>query len=670
MRQWVRWLGFGGIIGAMVMLAVGEASAQRVFGFGRSEGEVEFGLDWSREDTRSAEASSKFQKTRYEERLGIRRVGSFILHPRLITSNFGGTFGLFQEEDRFDGQESSRTGTLLGYSFDSVILSEKPYTVTLFTNRNQSVLSREFGGRSEITFENRGGTFRLREDSFLQALGFPYFTSVLGARQELTEEETTVLGQTFRRDEVRTVVSYDGNKGFQTSDLNLRYEFTDLDDRENPRGNFQSHTAGLSYSLDFGPTLNRRWDSRLRYFSRTGRTRSTFLSADEELRLDHHEDLFTDYRYRFSLSEAEAGVTTTHTGAVLLQHQLYKSLTTRLQSDGSLQDLPSGERVRYGGEVDLGYRRALPWRGQLFGGAGTRYQVDDNRFTVSRIDVIDEPHTAPVPLGGGAGFTLANPFVITSTIVVVDTRGGARLATTLGVDYVIVQEGDSTKIVPLAGSPVILAGDPLAVSYAFEVDPSLKFSAISWHGTAGVDFRWIALSFAHQQTEQTRLSGRDGRFLDDRTSDTARLELRGEWERVRALATALYQIQESRRLEFTTWRFGQFLSFRPRFDLVLSLNAQESFTEFTVPRRRSESYSARGDLTWTPLPSLFVNGFAGLRVFQDSELPTETVREAGLRAGWSFGKLEVAPTFTWTDRERGTVETTNLRGDLRVIRRF
>ncbi|MFQ5524481.1 MAG: hypothetical protein ACE5F5_13070, partial [Acidimicrobiia bacterium] len=449
-----------------------------------------------------------------------------------------------------------------------------------------------------------------------------------------------------------------------------RYEFTNLDDRQDPRGDFQTQIASLSYDLDFGPTLNRRWTSRLQYSAHTGRSPSMLLSADEELRLDHYENLFTEYRYRFSRSEANARATTTHIGTILLQHEFYKNLTTRLETDGRVQDIVSGERTSYGTEAELSYRRSLPWQGGVFGRAGARYQVNDNRFETSHLDVIDEPHTAPGQFGGSAGFVLANPFVVTSTIVVVDRRGGGSLPTTLGVDYVLVQEGDFTRIVPLAGSPVILAGDPLVVSYAFDVDPNQKFSTVFWHGHAGVDFRWIAFTLSREQSEQTLLSGRDGQFLDDRIMDTARLELRGDWERVRGLVTTQYQIEDSTHIGFSAWQFGQSLSLRPLSDVVLHLNAQESFTDFTLPQRVSERYSGRADLTWTPLPSLFVNGFTRFHVFEDTELPTETLREVGLRVHWRFGKLEVTPTFTWTVRERGTVETADFHGDLRVIRRF
>lgn len=671
MSRWSRRLAFGAILAGAVVLASGEVVAQPWIGLGTWDGALESGFALDRRETKGGSGSNTTSATtRYDERLTVRNTGTYYLDPRLVSTSFSGSFGLFQEQDRFDKRESSTSGTLLGYTFDTVILSEKPYSASTFASRSENVISREFGGRSEISFENRGGTFRLREDSILQDLGVRYFSSVLGARQEFTKEDTRVLGQTFKRDETRTIITYEGSKGFETSDLSLRYEFTDLQDKGFGPGDFQSHSTDVGYSLDFGENLSRRWTSRLTYFTRSGLASNTFLSADEQLRIDHYDNLFTDYRYLLTRTETDAGATTTNTGSAKVQQRLYRNLTTAATAQASRQDLPNGERTNYYGQLELDYQRAVPGNGRVFAGAGGRYQIDDNQIARSRIDVVDESHAAPIPLGGSAGFLLGNPFVMVSTVVVVDTRGGARLPTTLGVDYLIVQEGDFTKIVPLAASPVILPGDPLAVTYSFDVAASLRFSTVFWHASLGADFRWIAMSFAHEQSDQSRLSGRDGRFLDDRMVDTARLDLRGDWERIAASSNAQYRVQDSTRLAFTSWQFGQALTVRPLADLVASLTAQETFTDFTIPKRRSTNLSTRGDLTWVPLAGLFVNGFASLIASEDSGLPSETIREAGVRIRWTRGKLDMAPTFTWVDRDRGTIRTTDVRIDFRITRRF
>lgn len=648
-----------------------EAAAQPVFGFGAWGGEVELGYERERQETRAPGSPDiEVDRTRYNERLGIRNNGFYLLDPRLVTGNLGFTVDFVQEQTRLDGQETTQDGKLTGYAFDTGFFLAMPYSASLFANRNQNLINHEFGGRSEITYENHGASFRLREDGFLKDAGIPYFSSIVGVRQERTREGATVLGNRFQRDEQRNAVSLEANKGFETADLGLHLEATDVEDRARPGSAFETRTTSLTYSLDFGPTLNRRWDSRVYYFDRTNGGRNTFVTLDERLRLDHHENLTTDYRYLLARIEVPSGETATHTGTVHAQQRLYRDLTTDYTLQGQRQELPDGERTQYAGQLDLNYQRTFRPERRVYARLGGRHQIDDNDLATSRIDVVDEPHAAPSPLGAGAGFTLANPFVIASTIVVVDARGGGRLPTTLGIDYDVVVEGDLTKIVPLPTSPVIQAGDPLLVSYAFQVAPNIRFSTASWWLGGGIDFRWIAVSVLHEQSDQTLLSGQDERFLEDRRTDTAQFELRGDWGRTQARANAAYQAFDSTRLEYTRLQYGEFLYYRPRFDLVLGLAAEQSFTDFALPVRASETRSVRATLDWFAPRGWYITVFAGTRTFEDSELPTETVHEAGARGRRIYGKLEVAPAITWSDRRRGEVEITDTRFDLRAIRRF
>ena len=650
------------------MLFSHEACAQSVFGLGRWGGEVELGYEQDRQVTRSPGSPDlEFNRLRYDERLGIRNQGFFIVDPRLFTGTLGLTFDLFQEHDRFDGNKEYQNGKLTGYAFDAGILSVKPYSATIFANHNENVFNREFGGRSETTFESHGASLRLQEDSFLRDWGGPYLSAILSAREEHTLETTTSLAQRFTRDETRNITTLEANKGFKDADLGFRYEQTEVVDQARPQSAFQTQAANLNYSLDFGPTRNRRWDSSMYYLDRTDGNLATFLTVDERLRIDHHQDLFTDYRYLLLRNDTQFGTTTMQTGTIRANQRLYKNLTTNYTVQGQTQDLPGGNRSNYAGQADLNYRRSLTLDHQVFARLGGRYQLDDSDLAVSRVNVVDEPHTAPSPLGVGVGFTLSNPFTIASTIVVLDS---SRIAATPGVDYDIVQEGDSTKIVPITGSLVISAGENLFVSYAFEVAPSLRFSTASWWLSGGIDFRWIAVSYGHEESDQTLIAGRDGRFLDDRRSDTAQLELRGDWGSVQARAGATYITLDSTRLAYTRWQFSQFLSYRPRFDLLLSLVAEQAFTDFRLPERQSDTQYVRLSLDRFAPSGWYTTVYASQRTLNDSQLPSETLREAGLKARRSYGKLTFVPSLTWSDRERGGAESTDRRLNVIVTRRF
>src|ERR1019366_4930884 len=123
-----------------------------------------------------------------------------------------------------------------------------------------------------------------------------------------------------------------------------------------------------------------------------------------------------------------------------------------------------------------------------------RYEIDQDHIS-GPIAVVDEQHTAPPFFGPGIGFTLNNPFAVTASIVMFDTRGGARIPTTAGVDYTIVSQGQLTQIVILPTTVVILPGDPLTVSYSYVVAPNGRYSTTTWSAGAGVTFGWMAFHF-------------------------------------------------------------------------------------------------------------------------------------------------------------------------------
>jgi len=661
------------IVGTIAMLVIHETRAEPWLAPGTWGGSLELGYERERQQTRTDNSRSDLARSRMNERMEIRNNGFHVVDPKLLTGNLGLTADFFQERGHMDGVENAPHGKLTGYTFDAGILPAKPYTAALFANLNQNILDRPFGGRSDISYETRGATLRLREDSFLKDLGIPHFNSTLGTRQEHTQETTTILNQTLRRDEFRNVLTFDANKGFRTADLGFHYELNDLDNYVRSDTSFQTQAANLTYGLDFGPTLNRRWDSRVYYYDyqrRTGEDTRTFLTVDEQLRLDHHENLFTDYRYLLTRIAAPTGTTTTQTVTLHAQHRLYRNLTTDVTAQGMRQNIADGERTNDAVQLDFNYRRGLAWNGQVFGRVGTRYQIDDNDLAGSSIAVTDEPHTAPAPLGGGAGFTLNNLFVIASTIVVVDTRGGGRVTATLNVDYDVIQEGQYIKIIPLATSPLIQPGDPLLVSYAYETAPNNRFSTVSRWVSAGVDFRWIAFSLARDEYDQTLLSGQDGGYLDDQRRDTAQVELRGDWNRIQARAIALCQTQDSTRLAYTRRQFNQSLNARLPFNFTLGLQAEESVTDFTVPVRTSKTRSLRATLDRYAVNGWYVTAFGAMRALEDSEFANETIREAGVRARRTLGKLDVAPSFTWSHFERGTIEARDRRLMLRATRRF
>ncbi len=650
------------------------SAAAQVFRLGSWSGSLEGVTEFTRLDTKQGTGEeSRSDHVHNATQLTLRNSGMSLYDPRLVNFSLGGTFGLAQDRFSQDGTWTSEDSTLTGYDAFASVLPDQPFSLNLFANRNESVLSRELAGTSEVTTENRGASL------FMRRL---YVPSTLSFRQESLDEESRIANVLARRAERRNIFRYEGQRGWVDSEVDASYEFVDDTDEAFPKLSFQSHQAHLNYSLDFGDELNRRWDSRLSFTTRTGLIESTIWSAAESLRVDHTERFRSDYRYSLLRTETGDIETTTHTAAAGLRHRLYESLTTTAGLDASLQYLPQGEKDTGRGRLDFAYVKRLPLGGRLNAGLGGSLQYENDRFESSESQVSQESHTAATP--AALPIALANPFVGVSSIVVTKTAVGPLPAgcipppgpptpLTLGVDYNLQTSRDVTEIVPIPCAGVIAGinpGDTIAVDYRFTVAPSLAFTTRSWHADLGVDYRWIRVFLNHAQSNQDLVSGRDDRFLNDEQSDTVGAELRYDGGRLHASL-----LGEARRFTSTRVRYDSLRTIG-RADLtivtglVLGANVERTVTEFPDQNRETESRAGRLSLTYAYGSSLFVTASGGVRRLTDTSQPTDQTTEARLSIRWLYRKIEVAPTFEFFERERGDTDTKEYRALLKTIRRF
>lgn len=673
MKWYGHWLCVGIILVRGIFL-IAPAQAQ-VFRLGEWQGSLEYVSDFVRQDTEADTSQrSRFQNVLNQERLALRNVGAFIYDPRLISLSFGGTFGLSQNWLGVDSENETRQGTLLGYDFFTSILPEKGLSLNFFADRSQDLVSGGLPGRTEILSENRGATLFAR---------YLYIPSTLNFRQNLQDQESRSRGIIARRQDRRNVLAYEGFRGWEDSEMSLRYEFIDHADQIFPSSDYQSHEGNLYHSLDFGPELNRRWDSRMRFFTQTGVTELTTLNGDELLRIDHTERLQTNYRYNLLRLETAGGASTNHHGSFQLLHRLYESLTTNLGIDATFQSLPGGKRDIYHGRLDLAYTKRIPWDGRLNIGLSGRMQYDTSRFRVTDSFVPQESHVVATPFA--LPIPLSNAFVVEGSVVVTKIAfgplplgcfppPGPPTPLVLGRDYTLRTVGDITEIEPIACTATtagINPGDTIAVDYRFTVSPSLTFTTGTWRADVSLDYRWIRPFFIHEQTDQNLVSGRDGRFLDDQSSDTLGTELRYDDRRLRASLLGEARRFSSGRIAFDTIRSNQFLGWAIVPELTLTLQSDQSLTDFSVPeKRRTRVLGGRATLIYIIGTGLFGEVFGGLRQLTDTLLPNERIGEAGLRLRLFIRRLEVAPLFEFIDRQRGITTTKEYRATLRIVRRF
>jgi len=655
----------------LCMVAAAHAQTVGSFTFGTWEGSLQTELDLDRERERSDNGpEAVLDRRRMLEQLTVGNDGYSLFDPRLFSGNLRVTLGMLQDSSRENGEPISTHARIDGYSFDATAFGGFPYSGKLFADRAQSFFTQPFG-RTDTTAENRGVGMHLAEDSRLRDMGLPFLSGNLRAEQQhVTENTSGISGQRSYLDEHRDIVTQDGHKGFETADLDWRLEYEDFRDTGTIATEYQSHAGNLNYSQDFGTTRNGRWDSRLSAYERVGGSKYSLDSADESVHIDHRSDLSSDYHYLMTRIATDAGISLSHNLTASVTDQLFKNLSGTAQLTGQRQAIPTGRLTSYSAQGGFNYQHELPYSGRLSARMGVREQFQDNQLVSSSIDIVEESHAAPSSLGAGAGFALNQSFIDPATILVVDTRGGARLTTLAGVDYDLVQEGNLVRVVPIATSLVIRAGDPLVVSYSYRTDPSIRYRTDGNWANLTLDFGWVSLALGHDQADQSLLSGQDSRFLQDLRRDTAQLDLRGHWRQMQAQGGVALTRYDSTHLVYDEMRLYESATYRPSWPWMVVLYSDWTRDDFTLPERHTDRRSTRLTVDHYGPGRWSTNAQLGYRATSDSDGPTESIEDATLGSRLTYGKFSLSSDLSYTKRKRDGSQLDTWRFDLSLGRRL
>lgn len=633
-------------------------------------GSLEFDYMNGRQSTSSANGgASTSTNSGMRETMKIENRGFYILSPKLCTGNMALDLKLNQDKSGSSGGGTVAQGNVIGYAIDATFLAEKPYPASVFANRNQFDTLQSFGGRTVGVNENQGALFHLRENSILNDWGFHWVEANLGISQDHNQSTTTSFGHSQTSDEKSQTLDFDASKGFETADLGFNYKFNDRSNQTFRQGNFQSQVAGLQYSLDFGPTGNRRFDSRLNFMTRNGSAPSTTISNNEHLHIDHFRNLNTDYQYSFAHQKFGDISTTQQNGAFSMAHQLYKNLNTTAGLIGSYNTLSAGTTTAFGGHLGQGYQHSLPGKGNLSLQWSGGYRLNSNNLSASNISVIEEAHSAPNPFGAGVGFLLDHNFAVASSIVVTNVRGGGRSPTFVSVDYVVINESNQIKIVPLPTAG-IFPGDPLVVSYNYQADTNTKYATKSAGFGMLVDYHWISAAFNHQQSEQTPLSG-TSLFLQNTRQDSVQVNLQGSVLKMAANASMGFDNYKSTTSAYQRSKLGSTLIWEIQSNMKMIFGVNASETQYSVPDQRKSSFrSARSSLDWFTADGWNNTASIDWSNNKDGSTPAETLVQAIGQSSITLGQLSLRANLALGEWLRNGNRSTNRSFNISIVRQF
>jgi hypothetical protein len=644
------------------------------FGFAPWGATLGLSFDGTEQRTKSVGGGTqRFGSQLATEDLTIRNDNFWILDPRFFSSSLSLGFVLEQERQQADQQHLSQSGHLVNYAFDGTFFPDSAYNVNLSALRSESTYVLPSGTTTHGQLETSAVRFMMREDNFLRDREIlPYFSANARFAHESNTQETRSGDQSYRQDDRRDYAVLDFHNGGETSDLSVQYLYSKLDNRVYEPGSYNSQTLTLNHSIDFGPTLNRRLDSRINYYERKGRDLTTdinTLEVSEFLTIDHNVERSSWYSYQLLRQDTAYGIVTAQNGTAQLYQQVYANFSLTGGVIGGHTALPGGTFSSLGFSANGNYAHRLWGDGNLTASAGGGYLVSSSYVPAGLVSVVDAPYAVPDATGAGATILLKDTNILASTLVVVVLKGGARVPAVLDVDYSIRVDGDRTSIVPNPASAVMLPGDTLNVTYEYQVDSDAKYATTSRSASVAIDWNWIGASFYHDESDQKPLSGSGTEFLMDTRRENAMVWVSGTWNDVQARADAAAVLYDSTRLAYTERRMDQYVSWAPRRNLQFNFSANEYRTEYRVPEHVTNGGSVRLDVQWTQ--GMWLNtGYASRRVYRDTLQPHETIDEAGLRLRRTWTKLDLSIALGAQRRERGETSTTNGFIHFNATRRF
>jgi hypothetical protein len=383
---------------------------------------------------------------------------------------------------------------------------------------------------------------------------------------------------------------------------------------------------------------------------------------DEELRMDHTDNLTGRYRYNFFFTNLQGQQSIQHSGSLNLQHWLYDSLTSSHGVEAIFTDFEGGESVRYGALSNLVYKKTIPLGGLIQLGLNGSYRLDDQDTPGGELSIFQEKHT----VRGFELIFLNNPQILPRTAVVTDPTG--TLIFQEGFDYRLVQIGDLTAVERIPTGE-LRDDEPILVSYRFLSPPVLRFTTLETILDARLRFEWVELYYGRTKRDQRLLRG-SPLFLDELDAETFGIRLKWTSRRLRAEARSEYRDHQGSRVAFTAPTFTQTVTFIPVRGLTIRAGGGESFFSFTLPRRKTTTYRGRLSLFWRPRRSLESELFGDYLRILDTLSPDETFYEAGIRIRARLGRLVITPAFTYSLRRVGGGESRTMRGSIWVTRYF
>ncbi len=558
---------------------------------------------------------------------------NYIRDPRLLNYSLLFEPGYIWQESGSPGKMSQTDELALDGQFTANLLDTKPYATSVNYLRSEDQIKYDFFNSATVDTESWGASSGFHDGPVPVTLSF-----------QQSDVNSMEPGQ--NSDTGQTTVNLEAHNDRPGDDsTQLTYQFGEF--------NRQTDIAGFSYSDDSNYHHASLMDVE-HYQKSTLRSSLLFDEIDSgnslsssdlngvvDYNIQHTPHLSSDYNYALNWYDGDGSQSTQNTASASVHHQLYDSLTSSLELQGSsLNNDSSGSTLdTYSGQLTGSeqYSKRLGGWGHLSISETASYTLTDQEANGSQNVIANESHTVP-----NNGLIILDQPLDLSISTVTDSTGTLILQP--GLDYTVNTSTDPWQIQINSGGPNHIApGSTVLVTYTIHTNPSGSYSVfvndsevrVSFWGDKADVFALYNLT-DNQSSSPGFLFQNENEFQAGTDFNWKGLSLSGSY--IDDTST-LYDNQ--------TYNLGQSYSraLSPRSRAGINLSEQWSAYSFNNgiggnQNQNSTFYNAMLNFEWHPIQGLSWNAEAGVQKTTGSVM-NEDLLAARTYLTWRAGKLEV-----------------------------
>jgi hypothetical protein len=475
-----------------------------------------------------------------------------------------------------------RNTSLLAYDLDATVLRRKPVSMNFFANRKTAQIDLTNARNSDIDSQTLGTRLKFNNPTL------PVSIALINRKFD----QTGFYQSNEDRNEVQINARHNAKKS--VTQLNMRYNKSDTTRTTFEETDITSKTINTELTNAYFLTD----DNRVRLDSQIYNTQAEYNDVDqttwivsENLFWTHSKNLLTRYRADYNRNKFGGSVSEEKRLSAGLTHHFLDRWTTDLGASAAFNDFDDGSENRYKSNIDLLYRRPIPWGSVELGAA---YDYGETLRSGAQQTI---PTETELTLSTGTTTYLEKENVDLASIVVTDVSG--TTVYTENIDYQVATVGPRVSISrTLMGA--IDDGQQVIVHYNYRIDTAYDDSRFGQKYRFDLAlWSFLYLAYSHYRLDQHILSGEPPNDPMHDTANTVRLSFVAKWS-----DTQLLYDREDRSNDDSsvTRSVTERINLSPASNILLNFSGNLGDRDFPDLDEEERFYSFGGSMGWTPQP--------------------------------------------------------------------